>query len=180
MLVIIGVVVFVNVTPLLGTFLTTTTTGPVPEPAGTGTTMLVPVERVGVAVIPSKVIVLDPCGEPNFVPVTVTTVPAGPVVGERVKMFGVARNVNVLLLLDTPSTVTITGPVVAAAGTGTTICVPYQVCGVAVAPLNVTVLVPCGEPKSVPEIVTNVPTGPDVGESVVMVVYRRRHGCDYC
>ena len=40
---------------------------------------------------------------------------------------------------------------------------------VAVVPLNVTVLVPCVEPKFVPVIVTDVPTAPDVGLRLVIV-----------
>jgi len=45
-------------------------------------------------------------------------------------------------LLGTPPTVTTTLPVVAPAGTGTTILVGDHELGVAVVPLNVTVLVP--------------------------------------
>ena len=44
-----------------------------------------------------------------------------------------------------------------------------QVVGVAVVPLNVTVLVPCVAPKLVPVIVTAVPTGPLVGARLVSV-----------
>jgi hypothetical protein len=35
-----------------------------------------------------------------------------------------------------------------------------QLVGVAVCPLNVTVLAPCAEPKFAPVIVTEVPAGP--------------------
>jgi hypothetical protein len=38
-----------------------------------------------------------------------------------------------------------------------------------VTPLNVTVLVPCEEPKFVPEIVTDVPTLPEIGLSPVIL-----------
>ena len=41
--------------------------------------------------------------------------------------------------------------------------------GVAVTPLNVTVLVPCVDPKFVPVIVTDAPTAPLVGDSDVIV-----------
>jgi hypothetical protein len=47
--------------------------------------------------------------------------------------------------------------------------VALQLVGVAAVPLNVTVLVPCEEPKFVPVIVTDVPTGPDVGFKLVML-----------
>ena len=43
-----------------------------------------------------------------------------------------------------------------------------QLVGVAVVPLNVTVLVPCVAPKVVPVIVTAVPIGPLVGASDVI------------
>ena len=46
--------------------------------------------------------------------------------------------------------------------------VALQLVGVAVVPLNVTVLVPCDAPKVVPVIVTEVPTGPEVGLRLVM------------
>ena len=39
----------------------------------------------------------------------------------------------------------------------------------AVVPLKVTVLLPCDVPKFEPVIVTDVPTGPDVGERLDMV-----------
>jgi hypothetical protein len=63
--------------------------------------------------------------------------------------------------------VTTTFPVVAPTGTGTTRLVADHVVGVAVVPLNLTVLVPMVVPKLVPVIVTDVPTGPLVGARVV-------------
>ena len=60
-------------------------------------------------------------------------------------------------------------PVVAPLGTGTTMLVALQLVGVAAVPLNVTVLVPCDAPKFVPVIVTEVPTGPEVGLRLVML-----------
>jgi hypothetical protein len=64
--------------------------------------------------------------------------------------------------------VTTTFPVVVPLGTGTTIEVALQLVGVAVVPLNVTVLLPCVDPKFVPVIVTDVPTTPEVGERLVI------------
>src|SRR6186997_1052457 len=46
--------------------------------------------------------------------------------------------------------------------------VVLQLLGVATVPLNATVLVPCVAPKLAPVIVTAVPTGPDVGLSVLI------------
>ncbi|PYU04640.1 MAG: hypothetical protein DMG33_13380 [Acidobacteria bacterium] len=44
-----------------------------------------------------------------------------------------------------------------------------QLVGVAVAPLKLTVLAPCVAPKFAPLIVTEVPTGPEAGERLVML-----------
>src|SRR5205085_2158834 len=72
-------------------------------------------------------------------------------------------------LLATPLTVTTTGPVVANAGTATTIVRSLQLVGVAATPLKVTVLVPRVAPKLTPEMVTDVPAGPAVGVRLLMV-----------
>src|SRR5258708_14170813 len=85
-------------------------------------------------------------------------------------MLGAAKlTVNGTPLLAWPPTVTTTLPVVAPAGTGTTILVALQLVGVAAVPLNVTVLVPCVPPKFAPVIVTGVPIAPDVGFRLVML-----------
>jgi len=72
-------------------------------------------------------------------------------------------------LLAMPATVTDTLPVIAPAGTGTTmlVCAPVRWC--AAVPLNVTVLVPCVAPKFVPAIVIEVPAAPEVGLRLVML-----------
>jgi len=44
--------------------------------------------------------------------------------------------------------------------------VSLQLVGVAVMPLNVTVLVPRVEPKPEPVTVTDVPTGPEIGATL--------------
>jgi hypothetical protein len=62
-----------------------------------------------------------------------------------------------------------TFPVAAPAGTGATMLVALQLVGIAVTPLNFTVLVPCVAPKFAPLIVTDVPTAPDVGFKLVML-----------
>ena len=77
--------------------------------------------------------------------------------------------VKATLLLVRPFTVTTTLPVVAPAGTRTTMLVGLQLVGVAATPLKVTVLVPWDAPKLVPVIATEVLTGPDVGERIVML-----------
>src|SRR5689334_5225710 len=137
------VVLTVNVTPLLAAPPTVTATSPVVAPVGTGTTILIALQFVGVAAVPLKVTVLVPCIKPKFIPVIVTDVPTGPDVGFRLVIDGGIVTVNVTPLLAVPPTVTTTFPVVAPAGTGTTILVMLQFVGAAVVPLNVTVLVPC-------------------------------------
>src|SRR6266403_295729 len=79
----VGGTVTVNDTPLLARPLTVTTTLPVVAPVGTGTTMLVADQLVGVAAVPLNVTVLVPLVAPKFVPVIVTAVATGPLVGER-------------------------------------------------------------------------------------------------
>ncbi len=65
--------------------------------------------------------------------------------------------------------VTTAFPVAAAEGTGTTMLVELQLVGWAFVPLKVTVLVPWLAPKLTPEIVTDVPTGPAVGDKLLIV-----------
>jgi hypothetical protein len=100
------------------------------------------------------------------VPVIVTEVPAMPVPTVTLVIMG--TTVKATPLLAPPFTVTVTFPVVAAVGTGTTMEVAFQFVGVATAAPNVTVLLPCDPPKPVPVIVTEVPTVPDLVESEVM------------
>jgi len=78
----------VKFTGLLTTPETVTTIFPVVVPEGTGTVMLVGDHAVGVAEVPLKVIVLDPCGELNPLPVTVTEVPMTPTFGVTFDMTG--------------------------------------------------------------------------------------------
>ena len=130
--------------------------------------MLLTLQLVGVAEVPLKVTVLVPWLAPKFEPEMVTEAPAGPEVGLRLAMLGVGVTLKLTLLLATPPTVTTTPPEVAPAGTGTTMLVAVQLVGVAAVPLNLTVLVPCADPKLVPEMVTDVPTTPEVGVNAAM------------
>src|SRR3989454_351287 len=162
--------VTVKLKPLLATPPTVTTTFPVVAPAGTGTTMLVALQLVAVAVVPLNLTLLDPCVAPKFAPAIVTEVPTNPDVGFKLVMLGAGTvTVKLTALLATPPTAITTLPVVAPAGTGTTKIVALQLVGAAAIPLNVTVLVPCVAPKFAPAIVTEVPTNPDVGFKLVML-----------
>lgn len=164
--VITGYVPTVKGTPLLASPPTATTTFPEVAPLGTVATIDVASQLVGVAGVPLNVIVLVLCVEPKLVPVTVTDVPTAPESGEIPLIKGGAAAVTSKRtpLLSSPPTVTTTGPDVAPVGTGVTIVVEFQLVGVAVVPLNVTVLTLCVVPKFVPEMVTEVPTEPDGGE----------------
>ena len=117
-------------------------------------------------VVPLNVMVLLPCVVSNFCPEIVTEFPTTPDVGVSPLMQGPV--VNVTPLLSTPFTVTTMDPVLAPQGTGARMLVSVQFDGVALVPLNFTVLVPCVVPKRVPVIVTDVPTGPEEGAMPVM------------
>lgn len=93
-LVIPGPGVTVNVGVLLGPLLTVTTTGPLVAPSGKGKVILLEVQLVGVARKPLNVTVLEPCEEPKLEPLIVTRIPAGPVLGDRVLIFGAPVTVN--------------------------------------------------------------------------------------
>src|SRR5215467_15924174 len=159
--------VTVNKTRLLPILLTITMTLPVVAPEGTGTTIVVLLQLVGVAVDAPKVTALAPCVVPKLFPVMVTEVPVGPDVGERLVMLG--ATLKGAPLLAKPLTVTTTFPVVAELGTAVTMLVLLQLVGVAVAPLKVTVLVPWEGPKFVPVMVTEAPKKPKVGLRLVML-----------
>src|SRR5690242_7648960 len=70
-------------------------------------------------------------------------------------------------LLATPETVTTTFPLLAPAGTAATMVVEFQLVGIAATVLNVTL--PGAAPKFMPVIVTEVPTGPELGDKPVIV-----------
>ena len=129
-----------KLTPLLATPPTVTTTFPVVAPLGTGTTILVAVQLVGVAAVLLNVTVLLPWVAPKPVPVMVTEILTAPETGDKLVMLGIT--VKLIPLLATPPTVTTTLPVVAPLGTGTTIEVALQLDAVPEVPLNVTVLLP--------------------------------------
>jgi len=141
-LVMLGGTTTVKFTALLARPPTVTTTLPVVAPVGTGTAMLVAVQLVGVAVVPLNVTVLVPCEVPKFAPAMVIDVPTVPELGVKLVMLGGMRTVKLTPLLAAPPTVTTTLPVVAPVGTGTAMLVALQLVGVAVMPLNFTVLVP--------------------------------------
>ncbi len=110
--------------------------------------------------------VLDGSGS-KPVPVTVTTVPTGPKVGDILVIVG-TRTVNVELNAVKPPTVTAIAPVVAPAGTDTVSWVVVATVTVATVLLNLTILFPAVALKLVPVMTTFIPTGPLIVESAEM------------
>src|ERR1043166_6084444 len=105
----LGAVVIVNVTPLLETPPTVTTTGPLVAPEGTVAVIELGLQLVTAAVVPLNLTGLAPGEAPKPEPLIVTDVPTGPDAGERLVMLGAVVIVNVTPLLETPPTVTTTG-----------------------------------------------------------------------
>lgn len=145
---------------------TVTTTLPLDAPLGTGTTILVALQLVGLAAVPLNVTVLDPCVEPKLTPVIVTEAPTNADVGEmpRIPAEVSVKSKPLLFRFDTLTT---TFPVIVPPGTGAAIWVLLQLVGVEVTPLNAIELDPCVEPKFVPVTVTDVPAGPLLGDRPV-------------
>jgi hypothetical protein len=162
----------VNVLPLVAVSAPTVTEiVPVVAPLGTATTNFVAVAEEGVAAVtPLNLTVLFAAVVLKFVPLIVTDVPIGPLVGVKLVMVGGDTVKLVPLVPVSVPTVTVIFPVVAPLGTVTTSFVVVAELGVAVAiPLNLTVLLAAVALKFVPLIVTDVPTGPLVGEKLLMV-----------
>jgi hypothetical protein len=100
-----------------------------------------------------------------------TPAPTAADAGVRLLIVGGGTTVKRAPLLTIPATVTKTLPENVPFGTVTTMLVGLQLVGVAVTlkPLKVTVLVPCDAPKLVPVMVTEPPTGAEVGFRLVML-----------
>jgi hypothetical protein len=122
--------------------------------------MLVALQLTTAATVPLKVTVLVPWVAPKLVPVMVMDAPTAPAIWLRVLIMAGTTKLNPALA--TPDTVTTTLPVVAPAGTVTTMLVALQLTTAATVPLKVTVLVPWVAPKFVPVMVMDVPTAPEV------------------
>ncbi len=167
-LLIAGGISTVNATPFDATPLTVTTTLPVVAPEGTAATIDVLLQLETVAAVPLNFTVLEPCAAPKLLPVIVTNAPARPEVGDTLLIDGVGRTVKVTPFDARPPAVTTMLPVVAAEGTAAMIEVALQLEIVAALPLNVTVLEPCVAPKLAPVIVTDIPTGPEAGDTLLI------------
>jgi hypothetical protein len=89
----------VNATPLLASPPTVTTTFPVVAPTGTGTPICVSLQLLGVAGVPLKVTVLEPCVEPKCEPVIPSRAPTANALLSMLLMLGGVTRVNDAVLL---------------------------------------------------------------------------------
>jgi hypothetical protein len=139
--------------------------GPLVAPSGTFARSCVSESTVkALAAVPLKVTLVVPL---NPLPVRVTSVPTGPLVGLNEAICGVTITTKSLALLAVPSAfVTLIGPVLAPLGTTAVICVfETTLKPLAGIPLNATAVVPL---KLLPLIVMLVPAIPWMGLNEVM------------
>src|SRR5438093_3212745 len=137
---------------------------PLVAPAGTLAVIVLAEFTVKLALVPLNRTAVAPV---KLVPLIVTLVPTGPLVGVKLEMVGGFTTVKLPALLAVPpAVVTLIGPVVAPAGTVAVIAVAEFTVNRRAVPMNRTALAPV---KLVPLIVTLVPTGPLVGVKLVMV-----------
>jgi hypothetical protein len=100
----------------------------------------------------------------KLAPVTVTSVPAGPLIGLNPVILGATAKATVLVAIPA-GVVTAIGPVIAFAGTLVVIWVEEFTTKAAGAPLKVTAVAPA---KFAPDSVTAAPTAPLPGEKLAM------------
>src|ERR1700722_20150145 len=117
---------------------TWTVTGPVEAPVGTTAVMLVSVEVTAVAVVPLKVTTLSLWFEPKPAPVIVTVEPTDPAAGDIAGTDKGSSTVNEKLVLATPSSTTVNGPLVALVGAVAVMLVSLHGYASTAAPLNWT------------------------------------------
>ncbi len=142
--------------------------GPEVAPTGTVVVMLVDVEALTVALMPPKATTGEAL---KSVPVMMTVAPTAPLVGLNSVMIGVGKTVKLVgLETVTPFKVTVTGPVVAPAGTTTVNLLAFGLEAVTIAstPLKRTTFCAAVVLKLSPLIVTIDPTAPLVGVMLVI------------
>src|SRR5437762_236371 len=138
--------------------------GPLETPAGTVAVIAVAELTVKLALTLLNSTAVAPL---KLVPLIVTLVPTGPLLGVKLEIVGGLMTVKLAALLAVPSeVVTLIGPLVAPAGTVAVIAVAEPTVKLALVPLNSTALAPV---KLVPLIVTLAPTGPLPGVKLVIV-----------
>jgi hypothetical protein len=115
---------------------------PLAPASGTVATIKVSDQLTTGAVRPPRVKELLPWVAPNPVPAICICAPSGPLVGDTLVTTGLGTVKSTSPLLETPLTVTFTGPVVGLEATVAVICVSLQAVVVAVLPFTVRVLDP--------------------------------------
>ena len=106
---------------------------------------------------------LVPCGEPKPEPIIFTTVFTGPLFGFSGGVM-LGGTVKVMPLLAAPFAFTTTGPVHAPTGTVVVMSPSLQFAPVTVARVLLKDTVPGAEPKPLPLMVTDDPSGPELPE----------------
>ena len=150
--------VTVKLTPFDAPTEVVTTTLPVVAPDGTVQVRDVLLQLPHRATVPLKVTVELPCVAPKWLPAIVVDELITPAFGDTLDMIGRDVTVKLSLLLVTPPTVTMTGPVVAPTGTVQASDGGDHTLHVAAVPLKETTLPSCEAPKVVPLITTLDPT----------------------
>jgi|SRR5882724_1590390 len=130
----------VNVVPFVANPLIVAITLPVVAPIGTGATMLVPFQELGVPFVPLNVSALATVPKPA--PEIVTGAPIGAGFGDIPVITGIAKNDLALLVPPVILTTTSALPGGRLLGTGTTIVLLLQDEGFPVIPPIVTLLAP--------------------------------------
>jgi hypothetical protein len=140
-----------------------------PVVAPVGTTAVTCVAESTVKLVAAVRLNVTPVAPVRFVPVMITVVPTGPLIGTNEVIVGAVEGTVKFEALAAvpPGVVTLIGPVVAPVGTTAVICVAELTAKVVAAvALNVTSVAPV---RFVPVITTDVPTGPLVGRNDVIV-----------
>ena len=149
---------------------TKTLIGECVAPIGTVAVKEVVVAEVTVALTPPNQTILFTIVELKFVPVIVTVVPTGPLVGERFVIVGCAKRIELKIKPDNvavpPGVVTETDPDVPLPITAVILVALTTVNDVAAVPPKFTIVAPV---KFVPVIVIVVPVTPLVGVKDVIV-----------
>lgn len=145
---------------------TVTVMGPVVAPPGTVTIRLVVLPDVTAAVVPLNFTRLLPGVGSKLVPVMVTVVPMGPLLGVKPVMVGGTRKAKPVSVPVPPGVVTETIPELPAPTTASMEVGEFTVNELAVVPPKLTVVAPI---KLVPVIVTVAPAAALVGLNDVMV-----------
>jgi len=137
-------------------------------PDGATAVTLVLLQEVTEATVPLKVMELPPCVLPKPEPAITTAEPGAPLLGVKVEMLGGGTTVKSTPALGIPATLTTTLPVLIPAGAIAVMLLALHEVTLAATPLKVTVPTPWVAPKLDPAITTAEPTGPELGDKLLI------------